>query len=61
MFNPVMAADGHSYEYLAILEWLEMGNLRGPMTGEILQNTNLTQNHRLRAIISSFKERLPEL
>lgn len=30
MNNPVMAADGHSYEQSAILEWLKNGNIVSP-------------------------------
>ena len=42
MDNPVMAADGHSYEKSAILEWLRGGNKLSPMTGENLSHTNVT-------------------
>jgi hypothetical protein len=33
MKNPVMAADGHSYEKEAILKWFSTGSLKSPMTG----------------------------
>ena len=36
MFNPVMAADGHTYEHSAILEWLKDGNEVSPKTGKKL-------------------------
>ena len=51
MENPVVAADGHSYEQSAIHEWLRRGNRVSPLTGERLKYDVLTQNHRLRIII----------
>ena len=36
MFNPVIAADGLSYEQSAILEWFKYGNIVSPHTGEKL-------------------------
>ena len=59
MENPVVAADGHSYEQSEILEWLQKGKKVSPLTGEPLKHDTLIENHRLRAIISGFKERLP--
>ena len=51
MIKPAVAADGHSYEYSAILDWFKKGNRHSPMTGEKLTNGVLIENHRLRAII----------
>jgi hypothetical protein len=40
MENPMIAADGFSYEKLAIEEWFKISNI-SPLTGQILPNTNL--------------------
>jgi hypothetical protein len=33
MQNPVMAADGHTYEKESIIRWFESGHKTSPMTG----------------------------
>jgi hypothetical protein len=53
MSDPVIAADGHSYERVAIQRWLEMRRT-SPMTGAILNHAQLVPNHRLRAIIDDL-------
>ena len=59
MKNPVVAANGHSYEYSAIHEYLKRGNKKSPLTREILKNDVLIKNHRLRIIIQGFRDKLP--
>ncbi|EOD34457.1 hypothetical protein EMIHUDRAFT_228637 [Emiliania huxleyi CCMP1516] len=44
MSDPVMAADGHSYERSAIERWLATKST-SPMTGEALVHTFLAPNH----------------
>ena len=61
MQNPVVAADGHSYEEKAIVQWLQTGHNSSPLTGEKLNHRSLIQNHRLKAIIEVFREKLPEI
>ena len=47
MSDPVMAADGHSYERKQIERWLATKST-SPMTGEALQHTHTFPNHALR-------------
>lgn len=42
MVDPVVAADGHSYESSAILKWIKYGNMISPLTHERLDHNNLT-------------------
>ena len=52
MKDPVMAADGHSYERAAIIRWFASGGALSPMTGAALANQNLQPNHALRQAIT---------
>lgn len=60
MTDPVVAADGFTYERSAILEWLEGGNTRSPMTNEELEHALLMPNVTLRNMIRESSSRLPE-
>ncbi|CAG9316645.1 unnamed protein product [Blepharisma stoltei] len=60
MEDPVLAPDGQSYERAAITAWFQRQKT-SPLTGENLKSTFLIDNHRLRAIIQSFKETMPEI
>ena len=51
MVNPVMTADGFSYEKSAILKWIQTGRMESPLTGLKLDHDVLTPNHSLRAIV----------
>ena len=44
MSNPVVAADGHSYEKAAIEEWFRRGGRNSPMTNQPLADRNLILN-----------------
>ena len=55
MSDPVMAADGHSYERSAIERWLATKST-SPMTGEELQHTCLANHHMLRRMIREWGE-----
>lgn len=46
MREPVVAADGHSYERRAIARWLQQSN-KSPLTGEILRHKELVTNYSL--------------
>ena len=59
MENPVIAADGHSYEEAAILQWLKTGHKTSPLTNIKLNHAALTPNFALKKAIGSFKEKLP--
>jgi hypothetical protein len=56
MRDPVVAADGHSYERSVILEYFQssMGS-RSPITGLSLPNQNLFDNQALKAMIMDWK------
>ena len=45
VIDPVVTADGHSYEKSAIRRWILPGQMKSPPTGLILKNDILTPNH----------------
>lgn len=53
MKDPVIAADGFTYERAAIEKWLSKSN-HSPMTGAALTNINIIPNLALRNTIQSF-------
>lgn len=56
MTDPVVAADGHSYGRLAILQHFQRGaHAKSPITGAPLPNQNLLDNHSLKAMIRDWK------
>ena len=55
MSDPVMAADGHSYERSAIENWFNRGGKLSPLTGVLLTSQTLTPNHSLRKAIEDFR------
>jgi len=55
MQDPVMAADGHSYERTAIERWFAQGGTLSPMTGAALAHFQLTPNHNLRQAIDAHQ------
>ncbi|PNW74858.1 hypothetical protein CHLRE_12g507200v5 [Chlamydomonas reinhardtii] len=62
--DPVVAADGHSYERAAIARWLADGLRTGrpassPLTGAALPHTALTPNYALRGLAREWRERHP--
>jgi len=56
MENPVIAADGHSYEKAAIVHWLEMGHRNSPLNGDRLKHDTLKDNLTLKKTIIDSKE-----
>jgi hypothetical protein len=60
MTDPVMAADGQTYQRESIIEWLSRGHRRSPLNGSYLANTNLIDNLFAKKIIRDFQSRLPE-
>ena len=56
MLNPVVAADGHTYEKEAIVRWL-MSKDKSPLTGKKLIDQSLRRNHNVRALVASFMEK----
>merc|ERR1740129_1344041 len=59
MNEPVLAADGHTYERQAIQRWLQMHNT-SPMTVAPLAHRYLTENFALRHLIASCEAGLPK-
>ena len=55
MQDPVVAADGHSYERTSITEWL-VKNDTSPFTTEKLDHKRLTPNHNLKSQIQTWLE-----
>lgn len=53
--DPVIAADGSSYERSAIEDWLSRKKT-SPMTNEPFLNDTLTPNDTLRAAVKGFLE-----
>ncbi|KAL6752707.1 hypothetical protein V8C86DRAFT_2748578 [Haematococcus lacustris] len=51
MRDPVVAADGHSYERDALLKYLATGSLQSPVTRKKLTTTTLYPNHALRGVV----------
>ena len=54
MSDPVMAADGFSYERATISSWITQGKKTSPMTNAPLAHTNLTPNRSLKNAIGRF-------
>ncbi|CAG9839076.1 unnamed protein product [Diabrotica balteata] len=54
MSEPVMCSDGFTYEKNAITEWFMSGKYTSPMTNEVLSNTDVTRNIKLRNEIYEF-------
>ena len=59
MSDPVMAADGHSYERTAITQWIEQHPFSipsSPVTNETMESTTLTSNIALKKLIADYTE-----
>ena len=55
MRDPVMAADGHTYERADIESWFA-NNRTSPKTGAVLPHCSLIPNHAVKAMISDFHD-----
>lgn len=56
MVDPVVAADGHTYERSAIHHWLQVARVpRSPMTNQVMQPI-LVPNHVIRSAIMEWKQ-----
>lgn len=53
MRDPVVAADGHTYDRAAIQHWLSAHHT-SPLTGAALPHRHLTPNYALRSLISDL-------
>ncbi|KAM7508648.1 hypothetical protein LguiA_019101 [Lonicera macranthoides] len=54
MQDPVVAADGYTYEAEALKGWLDSGHDTSPMTNIKLKHCNLLPNHALRSAIQEW-------
>ncbi|KAL8129029.1 hypothetical protein V2J09_018184 [Rumex salicifolius] len=54
MLDPVVAADGHTYERETMCGWLENGRETSPLTNLPLNHLHLTPNHTLRRAIQDW-------
>ena len=54
--DPVTAADGHTYERVAIEEWLATGSRTSPSTGQPLQSTALIPQFTVKRLVVAFME-----
>jgi hypothetical protein len=59
MVDPVVAADGYTYERWKIEPLLDKTQI-SPYTGAVLLNKNLTANHIVKQMITSFLKRMRE-
>ncbi len=56
MVEPVIAADGHTYERVAIESWLQH-KTTSPVTGEFLAHTRIVPNVLIRSAIETNQGR----
>lgn len=61
MRDPVVCADGMSYERDYIQQWFSRGNNRSPITNAVLPHRTLIPNHALRGVIEDLKRRMPRV
>ncbi|KAI3756876.1 hypothetical protein L1987_56700 [Smallanthus sonchifolius] len=54
MQDPVVAADGYTYEAEALRGWLDSGHNKSPMTNLEISNSNLIPNRELRSAIQEW-------
>jgi len=54
MVDPVVAADGHTYERKAIQRWMQTSN-KSPLTGEVFAHSQLVANYMLIGLSSLSK------
>ena len=54
MRDPVVAADGHTYDRKEIEDWFKRGNRTSPTTGAALPHGHLTPNFHAKSQIAEF-------
>ena len=52
--DPVVTADGQTYERRLIQDWIDRGNITSPITGLALAHTELVENIALRKAIQEW-------
>ncbi|CAJ1969246.1 unnamed protein product [Cylindrotheca closterium] len=58
MLDPVVAADGHTYERTAIARWFQSSN-KSPLTGGVLSHKELVSNYMLLSSVQEAASRNP--
>jgi sacsin len=56
MTDPVVVADGHSYDRDNIQAWFSQGKRTSPLTNARLPNTDLLPNRALRGAIRAWRK-----
>jgi len=56
MVEPVIAADGHTYERAALEEWL-LHHVTSPVTGDFLPHTRIVPNVLIKSAIQTNRAR----
>jgi len=59
MTDPVVCADGHSYERAAIERWFALGRWTSPLTNDRLSHRTLIPNIALRSLIENLENQMP--
>lgn len=57
MTEPVIAADGHTYEKVAVQEWL-LHHTTSPVTGDFLAHTRLVPNFLIKTVLARHQQHL---
>ena len=60
MKDPVILADGHSYERKAITDWLSRSN-RSPLTNEVISTSIMIDNRALKAAIETYAAQMDSI
>jgi uncharacterized protein len=61
LYDPVICADGHTYERTAIQKWFNSGKSTSPMTGMKLENLTLIPNILVKQIVAKLKPEIIDL
>lgn len=56
LVDPVIAADGFTYERYAIEDWLARGNVTSPMTNDPLEHLLLIPNGTVKSAIRAARQ-----
>ena len=57
MEDPVVAADGQTYDRLCIQQWFNRGKRTSPYSGAQLLDTRLTPNYSIKSAISDWQQK----
>lgn len=57
MKDPVVAADGQTYDRASIQKWFDTGNRASPFTGAQLPDSRLIPNYSIKSAISEWQQK----